>query len=697
MLPLLSALVTVLSFQACWANDQGVSWFVHLTDIHISQYQDLNRGPDLKHLADNVLRRVHPAVVLVTGDLTDSKTSFGRAAQNPGEWRMYKDVMEYVGNSTGLSWGDVLDIRGNHDTFDVPLRSGEIDYYSKFSASGEAFSRTRIRFSPLLQKMDGTKSKNGTKCPAGLLLGLDLAPEPGLKGPSNFLGIVDDGLVDEVDMELSNVGKEMKMMGCSPVIMAYGHYPFGNVAYADEFKWIPGVVSQRGKRLEDVLLKHGVAAYFCGHLHEKFGNQLHRIWGSEKAHLGELESADWKVTRRFRIVAVDNGALSFVDLLYKPDSSPTKFLIVPEDNTMVIGHHIVAITHPVSAFYSPLGYEQEMEASRVIRAIVFQVRPVHRSDYTVAVEWFCGGPDGIHYQGEKRMNLLDAQHPIYEATWGEGMQCEESNLLLQVVVKHQNKRDSASGLQVVHRRDAKEPLPYPHTFVEWFILKTKWVELSRKVFMYLWLTHVFGILILPKMLENRGWFSSYLHNDTCKHEIKGYGLRAVLSPLQRLCWLSQVKTFWKGQLFFCMYLWFGPWVLVRAMDGSPHCLLFRYGLFCPGSPHMDYAFVSGAHTLMVTCFHYYSTIVPATVWMIWVISSWQTPGYSSKFIRRCISLSQIGIGMAITLWHISYLKMLWVWYGATAVFLSPVIGWFGPISLVWLVSAKKELRKQRTE
>lgn len=694
---LLSALVVALSFQACLAKDPGISWFVHLTDTHISQYVDLNRGPDLKALADNVLQGVNPALIVVTGDLTDSKTSFGRAAQNPGEWEEYRDVIQYVANSTGLEWDEVLDLRGNHDSFDVPVRSGKIDYYYKFSMSGKAFKGKRIRFSPLFQKIGGIESKNGTRCPVGMLLGLDLAPEPGLKGPSNFLGFADDWLVHHVDTELSNLKRELRMIGCSPVIMAYGHYPFGIVAYANELKWVPGIVSQQGKRLEDVLLKHGVAAYFCGHLHEKFGHRLHKIWRSGANHLAELESADWKVTRRFRVAAIDNGVLSFVDLLYTPGPSPAQFFVVPEDNSMVIGHHIVVITNPGSAFYSPLGSEHEVEALTAIRALIFHLHPVHSAGYTVAVEWFCDGPNEIQYQGEKQMKLLDAQHPIYETIWVEGMQCKEFDLLLQVVVKHQGKMDSASGLMKIHRRDAKNPLPYPHTFVETLILKTKWVEQARRAFMYIWLIHLFGILILPKMLDSRGWFSSCCHTDICKQDIKGYILRAVVWPLRKLCCLSQVKTFWKGQLFFCIYLWFGPWNLCRAMDGSPLCLLFRYGLLCPGSPNMDFVFVSGAHSIMFTCFHYFSLIVPATVWMIWVVSSWQTPGYSSTLIQGCITLSQTGIGLALLFWYMKCLKLLWVWYGASAVFVSPVIGWFGPISLLWLVSAKKELRKQRTE
>ena len=69
------------------------------------------KGSDLK-------RYLKPAVVVVTGDLTDAKTAdYSGSEQYIEEWQTYQHIVHSVTNNSDILW---LDIRGNHDNFDVP-------------------------------------------------------------------------------------------------------------------------------------------------------------------------------------------------------------------------------------------------------------------------------------------------------------------------------------------------------------------------------------------------------------------------------------------------------------------------------------------------------------------------------------------------------------------------------------------------
>ena len=70
-----------------------------------------------------------------------------------------------------------------------------------------------------------------------------------------------------------------------------------------------------------------MSAYLNGHLHAAFGERLHRLHPTSPAgggHLAELETAAWKDDRRFRVLALDAGALSFADYYFHTPGSPLR-------------------------------------------------------------------------------------------------------------------------------------------------------------------------------------------------------------------------------------------------------------------------------------------------------------------------------------------------------------------------------------
>jgi hypothetical protein len=75
--------------------------------------------------------------------------------------------------------------------------------------------------------------------------------------------------------------------------------------------------------LPQLLADHGVAAVLSGHLHSAFGQRLHRLHPTPAGgRLADLETAAWKDDRRFRLVGVDGGSLSFLDLFFHTRSAP---------------------------------------------------------------------------------------------------------------------------------------------------------------------------------------------------------------------------------------------------------------------------------------------------------------------------------------------------------------------------------------
>lgn len=51
--------------------------------------------------------------------------------------------------------------------------------------------------------MDGDAAGySGSECPAAVVLGIDLTPTPGLRGPTDFFGRADRALLAEVDAAL---------------------------------------------------------------------------------------------------------------------------------------------------------------------------------------------------------------------------------------------------------------------------------------------------------------------------------------------------------------------------------------------------------------------------------------------------------------------------------------------------------------
>ena len=125
--------------------------------------------------------------------------------------------------ASGLPEAALLDLRGNHDAFNMPQRGGPNDFFARYAAEGRrspAAKRAFSYFLPLPPRAGASQQPPGVQpaaggsggdavageveprgrrlsgaglqsegwCPDVLLLGFDATPEPGLRSPANFAG-----------------------------------------------------------------------------------------------------------------------------------------------------------------------------------------------------------------------------------------------------------------------------------------------------------------------------------------------------------------------------------------------------------------------------------------------------------------------------------------------------------------------------
>ncbi|EFJ51718.1 hypothetical protein VOLCADRAFT_87455 [Volvox carteri f. nagariensis] len=324
-----------------------------------------SRASDLVSLASGLLARWPVAAALLTGDITEAKDVYGSGRQDEREWRMYRDARTALSSIGRVPYNQIYDIRGNHDTFNSGPRCGAEDWYCTYSARAERFGQggangtsgtadrgpqARIFIDAVYGSTDGGNGVGGgSACPVAMVVGVDASLDPGMRSPTNFLGVITQSVLDELDEQLAASIAGMRGANCNPPYIAYGHYPLSTIAYPG--RRIAGGAAERAASVHQILVRHGVSAYLAGHLHGAFGRKLHRLHAgpiagtgaaddNPRGHMLELEMVDWKYARTVRLLTVDpgpGGAVGFADFQFIP----------PRVGNVVAGNHLA------DARYSP--------------------------------------------------------------------------------------------------------------------------------------------------------------------------------------------------------------------------------------------------------------------------------------------------------------------------------------------------------
>lgn len=298
-------------------SSDHLMWFVQVSDLHLSNFRDKSRGTTLLELCDFTFKHINPSVILATGDLTDGRKwdSVG-SMQIKEEWIMYKEILEKCRTVKKIPW---LDIRGNHDNFDVPDVYSAKNLFRKYSMQGRNQSRSYVR-----------KLRVGSDTYG--FVAVDACPDVGIKMTFNFAGILSNAEVDRLikfRSELNDVN----------YTVWFGHYPTSCIVSQPEIR---NIIASDQKSV----------AYLCGHLHTFFG-LAPNMYSLQKDGFYELELGDWKMNRMYRIAAIDHGLFSFIDV--KHNDWP-----------------VVLLTNPKHAmFHSRREPLEAMLSSTHIRVLVF--------------------------------------------------------------------------------------------------------------------------------------------------------------------------------------------------------------------------------------------------------------------------------------------------------------------------------------
>ncbi|KAI8556016.1 hypothetical protein RHMOL_Rhmol05G0220200 [Rhododendron molle] len=403
-----------------------------------------------------------------------------------------------------------------------------------------------------------------------LFVGFDSTMSVGLRGPTNLFGHPTDKLLAKIDSELSQWNSEPT----KPVTkISFGHFPLSFSAASDS-----------GKTLRDIFLKHSLSAYLCGHLHTKFGKNLKRHhYSSNKlltsqtffqlnAHqklsesrgncsngasafkeFWEWEMGDWRKSRAMRILSIDRGFLSFVDIDFELGGKKT--IILP--------------TFPLdSRFMVKMSSAGQYECKSIDRSAYSTIRTLVFSSSTIAsvvVRIYDSRPGNLNVVLESSMNKHDggtfSRGDLYVALWNfEAFEDPSPDRYwLQVEATDIAGRSTLTELRPFSLNGLTAKLSW--TWKEFVVMGCQWDALYYPI---LWSFYfcTFSILIIPKLMLA---FSK-----------KHYGYKSFIakkSLINGIAWVFKefyaVPLLWLGIVVYLFYLLLCPWLLGKVFtDGG---------------------------------------------------------------------------------------------------------------------------------
>ncbi|KZV37347.1 metallophosphoesterase-like, partial [Dorcoceras hygrometricum] len=576
---------------------EDLVWVVQLSDLHFSVHHP-DRARDFRKIVGPALSFIKPALVLITGDLTDGKSKdLVVMKQDEEEWIEYQNVMREVVKRSGLNESSFYDVRGNHDNFGVPSIGGSYDFFSKYSFNGQ------LKRSGNVNSLTIQTSKRKL-----LFVGFDSTMPSGLRGPTNLFGHPTDELLNDINSELS----QWDYHSTQPVIkVTFGHFP---LSFSEATK--------SGKTLKDTFLVHTLSAYLCGHLHTKFGKNLKRYHtshhqqstkqlfqfngrrfssevaancsndGTKLNEFWEWEMGDWRKSRAMRILAIDGGHISFVDIDFKLGARKT--IILP--------------TFPLDSRFTLKSFQcgATNASYREIRAMVFSTSPI----ISVVARIYDSTSGNLLVVMETLMTKLEESNgDLYRSPWNIKAFEDPSpeRYFLQIETTDVSGRSTVSDLRPFSVSGLPAELPW--NWKEFFVMGCQWDSLYLPIFWCFYLL-VLPLLLIPKILlsvSRRHYLYKTLKSN------KGFinGIARILIEIHNfpIAWCCLV-----GYLF---YLVLCPWFSGHFFNEGGELGYMTYrGVALKFNDFGKIKFLGFPDAMVIVLPHLYFILLPAIIAII---------------------------------------------------------------------------------
>lgn len=440
----------------------------------------------------------------------------------------------------------------------------------------------------------------------------------GLRGPSNVFGHPTDQLLTDLDLELS----QWDSLTTETVTkISFGHFPLSFSA-----------PSLSGKSLRDIFLKHSLSAYLCGHLHTRFGKNLKRHHHSNASFLSqkffqfnvhqissgsttncsfevppvqefwEWEMGDWRKSRAMRILAIDRGHVSYVDIDFKSEIKKTILLpTFPLDSRFMSRSSL--LYEYKCHLMAPSSYD-------MIRALVFSISPI----VSVEARIYDSNPGSLSLIFEAPMSRTRvgniSRGDFYAAPWNYKAFEDPSpdRYYLQIEATDIAGRSTVSDLRPFSVNGLTAKVSW--TWNEFRVMGIQWAAVYYPV---LWssLFIMLSMLILPKAILI---FSkkNFTYNNVKENKTFLNGMAwAILE-------LSKVPMVWFCILGYLIYLVSFPWFVGRVFtDGKDWGYMTYMGWVVKTSNEIDkHRYFGNPDIMVMVLSHLLFVVYPAIFMMV---------------------------------------------------------------------------------
>ncbi|KAJ4820055.1 Transmembrane protein 62 [Rhynchospora pubera] len=619
--------------------DDDVAWVLQVSDLHISRYYP-HRSADLATLLASAVGVIRPALLLITGDITDAKTKDKTSSrQYESEWIAYRNAMNEVVMQSGIEKARIFDIRGNHDTYGVPYVSHELDYFSKYSINAE-LNRTADIYSISLLT-------NDTRY---LFLGIDDSMQIGIRRPTNLFGHPTDKTVQLINSDIQFDGN---YNSAATTKIGFGHFPLSFTAS-----------TPNGETYQNVFANNSFSTYICGHLHAKMSSKLrwlHKLTvdGNEGKRalrsFWEWELGDWKDNGFARILSIDKGAVSFMD--FRLSKTKSGF------DTRIL------ITYPTDS----RSMNQAARGGSLIRndinALIFSSRSV--LNVTARVFDSARGfriVEEIPLRPKSGHDIQQYQYPLFHSKWNaESYKSDNpTRYWVQIFVRDSDEKEVSSERRPFSA-EGRGAIQSFH-LLNYILLGVRWEDLYN---IMLWsnLGFLTLCLSLPKVMHHfarrsvtyRNWY-----HPLVSYLIEGSRNRAI--------WFSLVIY-----LFWLMYM---PWLWGYAMsqNGEIAPMYLSGWRIRDGNSLMEHGGIGKVDCMVITLPFLYCVVAPMLLLVYGLFAQQgraclcktETCSICARKWRRKTLLVASAL---VCLVHFKMCSNLMLAYGFGPVFLSPALSW----------------------